>query len=425
MPKLTQRTIDALPSKETRYEVPDKDATGLYVRVERTGAKAFYLRYRLNGRPQVQRLGRVGELPLTRAREMTREIRAQATAHEAGRAESPKPTRKERQKMPTLAEWVDTYAAAVLTHKRSGKATLERLRLHFTPFMPMRLDDPDMLKHVMLWRDSRLHAGIRPKTINRDISCLSACFGEAVARGIIEDSPLRRLRPLKEENEIRVRFLSPSEEERLYAALEAREERIREGRASANAWREERGYATMTDLRAAPFADFVRPLVILLLNTGLRRGEALRLHWKDIDFERRMLTVTAQGSKTGKPRHVPMNSVLVDTLERWASMGTHEGLVFPNPATGGTLTHFRRSWAGILKAAGIVDFRTHDTRHHFASRLVQAGVPLNTVRELLGHASLQMTMRYAHLAPEHGLAAVELLAMPKGGIVPFPGMAKK
>lgn len=84
-------------------------------------------------------------------------------------------------------------------------------------------------------------------------------------------------------------------------------------------------------------------------------------------------------------------------------------LVFPNPKSGNAFDNVNKAWTGILGVAEIENFRWHDMRHHFASKLVMNGVDLNTVRELLGHADIKMTLRYAHLAPEHKANAVEKL----------------
>jgi integrase len=151
------------------------------------------------------------------------------------------------------------------------------------------------------------------------------------------------------------------------------------------------------------FADHITPAVLLTMNTGLRRGELLALTWADIVGD--VLTVHGLGAKSGQTRHIPLNSEAVSVLHRWRAQSSGDRVIAVD-------TSFKTAWASLLKAAKITRFRWHDLRHHFASRLVQAGVPLNTVRELLGHADLTMTLRYAHLAPAQTRAAVDLLVQP-------------
>ncbi|MCB1803770.1 MAG: site-specific integrase, partial [Candidatus Competibacteraceae bacterium] len=102
------------------------------------------------------------------------------------------------------------------------------------------------------------------------------------------------------------------------------------------------------------------------------------------------------------------NDEAFDIVTRWQQQQAGKGFVFP-ATDGGRLDNVKKSFGNLLKLADIENFRFHDLRHHFASKLVMSGVDLNTVRELLGHQSLEMTLRYAHLAPEHKAAAVALL----------------
>jgi len=152
------------------------------------------------------------------------------------------------------------------------------------------------------------------------------------------------------------------------------------------------------------YADHLTPMILLALNTGLRRNELWNLVWGDIDLKQKTLTVHGKGAKSGQTRHIPLNPTAMHTLK------THRGDVFPMPSNPVFGKHyFQKSFASLLKSAQIEKFTFHCFRHTFASRLVMAGVPLNTVRELLGHSSLEMTLIYAHLAPDNLRQAVDLL----------------
>jgi Phage integrase family len=120
-------------------------------------------------------------------------------------------------------------------------------------------------------------------------------------------------------------------------------------------------------------------------------------------------TVTGATAKSRRTRHIPLNREATSVLTNWrAQCEDLSGLVFVNDA-GVRFDRVNFSWRRLLKDAGISDFRWHDMRHHFASRLAMGGVDLNTIRELLGHSDYTMTLRYAHLAPEFRMKAVEVL----------------
>ncbi len=204
-----------------------------------------------------------------------------------------------------------------------------------------------------------------------------------------------------------LRYLTPAETARLEAALQARDDRRRAARDSANAWRRGRQYVELPPFGA--YTDHLIPLVTLARYTGLRRGELFQLQWRDVDLVAALLTVRGAGAKSGKTRVLPLNLPVVTMLRQWRP-AQPEATAYVFPSTdGGPLSDLKTSFLKVLKAAQIPDFRFHDLRHDFASKLVMAGVDLNTVRELLGHANITMTLRYAHLAPEHKAAAVAKL----------------
>jgi integrase len=162
------------------------------------------------------------------------------------------------------------------------------------------------------------------------------------------------------------------------------------------------------DKRSCHLVDFIR----LALNTGCRKGELLGLEWRRVDLKAELIYLEAHHTKNGKRRSVPLNSSARQAiLSRAKFRATHcpaSAWVFAHE-DGVRIKDMKRSFTTACRNAGIEDFRIHDLRHTCAAWLVTAGVPLTEVRDLLGHSSVKMTERYAHLAPENVRAAVTLL----------------
>jgi len=152
-------------------------------------------------------------------------------------------------------------------------------------------------------------------------------------------------------------------------------------------------------------AGYLRSIIILAVNTGMRKGEMLKLKWRDIDFQRNIIYLYE--TKNGEKREVPMNDTVKTALMK-ISKNEDSPYIFCNKK-GLPYTDVRKSFFTACSKSGIINFRFHDLRHTFASQAVMSGIDLNTVRELLGHKSLEMTLRYSHLSPDHKKRAVDLL----------------
>ena len=206
-------------------------------------------------------------------------------------------------------------------------------------------------------------------TVNREVACLKHIFTKAIEWGIVQKNPGKKVKLLRERN-TRLRYLDEKEIGRLHDAC----------------------------------VEHLKPIVIVALNTGMRKEEILSLKWKDVDY--RIRTISILDTKNGESWEIPMNDIVYRAL--LAAKKTDSPWVFCKK-NGERYGNIRKSFEGARKRAGIVDFRFHDLRHTFASHLVMAGVDLRTVQELLGHKSFEMTMRYAHLSPDHKKAALDTL----------------
>jgi integrase len=216
--------------------------------------------------------------------------------------------------------------------------------------------------------------GRKPATVNRYRTLLSLTFSLAVRNGKLASNPVRLVKRRKENNE-RVRFLDDEEEIKLRA-------KIRESHS---------GHEAEFDLA---------------LHTGMRRGEQYGLRWQDADLKRGIITIAR--SKHGEVRHIQINSVARAALQTLRQLG--DGLGYVCPRLQGPQSRDAREWFNqALRQAKIQNFRWHDLRHTFASRLVMAGVPLRAVQVLMGHKRIETTLRYSHLGEAHLREAVERL----------------
>lgn len=209
---------------------------------------------------------------------------------------------------------------------------------------------------------------VEEATINREIALLKTIFNKAVEWGKIDTNRLIKVKKFKEKQKD-MKILKDEEAIRLIDS-------------------------------ALPH---LKPVLIVALNTGMRRGEILSLKWENIDFKNGLIFV--KDSKSAD-REVPINYLVFETLKE---LPRTSEFIFYNPKTNSHITDVKNSFRTARNNAKIKGLRFHDLRHTAASRMIQAGVDLVTVSRILGHSSIQMTMRYVHSTTEIMRSAVEKL----------------
>lgn len=384
------KDIDALKPEAKRYEVRT-DQRGIIIVILPSGLKSYYAQWARGERKLLDH----------------HPVMTPAAAYTQGLDVLRDPPRHgtRKTKTSTLRQFLDDDLEPWATaHRKWGAGSVKRIKSAFAD----RLDKPlaDLNAWVIeKWRSQRLKAGIAEGTVNRELAGLKSALTKAVEWGALAAHPLAAVKLRKVDN-ARVRYLTSAEEKRLRAALVQRDRAGIAARRRGNDHRASRGYELLSVLPTAGYCDHLTPMVLSAVNTGLRRGELTTLDWSDINLTAKRLHVRAAAAKSGKSRHVPLNKESVAVLTRWQRQTGSVGRVF-------NVRDVKTAWLALMEAAKIEGFRLHDLRHTFASKLVMAGVDLNTVRELLGHADLKMTLRYSHLAHEHKQSAVEKLVARK------------
>ena len=281
----------------------------------------------------------------------------------------------------TLADLIDRYEEQILPHKpknsQNHKIHLKWWRSQLGPYL---LSDINAAKisecREQLLQETTFKGTPRsPSTANRYLATLSHVFNIALREWEwVEVNPVSRLKKTAEPRG-RVRFLDEEERERLLTAC-------KESRST-----------------------YLYPVVVLAISTGMRFGEIVNLEWKDVDLSRRRIILDK--TKNNERRNVPIVGHAYELLKGLSKVRRIDNpLLFPGPRTGKP-ADIRTAWNDALERAKIEDFRFHDLRHTAASYLAMNGATLAELAEVLGHKTLQMVKRYAHLSDAHTTSVVE------------------
>lgn len=363
------------PTGKKKIDFYDSSITGFILEVRSSGGATYHLRFKDGyGHLRQHKIGDAKSISFDKARQAAEKLRSTVVL-----GGNPAEDRKTQRQIPTLAEVIaEKYLPDVKRTRRNYESSMSFLNLHLLPALGRyHLDQitPEMIAEA---REGMLAKGLSVAYANRMMVTVKTIYNLCKRLKVpgSDSNPVDQLK-IPNPNNARERYLNQDELQRLRQALE------------------EYGNPQLTHL------------VNLSLLLACRKRELLDARWEHVDFERRTLRVPL--SKSGKARNIPLSQAAIDILKqlpRWKGCP----YVIPNPETKEPYGNLFYPWDTVRKMAGLGDVRWHDLRHSAASALVQANVPIYTVARILGHSSLQHTSRYAHLADETLLSAVETAA---------------
>jgi integrase len=292
--KLSPTVIARAKPRSTPFEVRDADVPGFLLRVQPSGVKSFIVSW---GRGRRKTIGRVGKHTVEQMRMKARRILLDAEEHG-------EPSVAARRSA-TLGEFFrEHYKPHVEANHRDHVGNLKAIETEFAHLFNKPLTGVSAFD-LEKYRLAKIKAGIKPATVNRHLDRIRSVFARAVEWKAVETHPLRGLKRSKVDRTGVVRFLSNAEEAALRKALAARDKRMRGERENANAWRSERNYPLFPTIPDDGFGDVLTPMVLLSMNTGMRRGELRKICWSDVDFQEARLTIRGGYAKSGQTRYSP------------------------------------------------------------------------------------------------------------------------
>ena len=270
-----------------------------------------------------------------------------------------------------LKELYIKHAKTSLKRYQNQKYYINNLEKYFDKGKPVNLIKPEKIQGFI--EAIRKEKNLKNSSINRYLEIFSKMFSLAVDNGELPENPIKKVKKLREDNH-RIRYLTKDEENRLFKSIEVN-------------------------------APYLKPIVIVALQTGMRKSEIFNMQWENIDINNRIIYILE--AKTEDSREIPISDVLYDLL---LSLPRKSPYVFINPKTKTPYIDIKKSWYKVLNNAQIKNFCFHDLRHTFATRMVMADVDFLTLMEILGHKNIKTTMRYAHVVAGKKMEAIKKLS---------------
>jgi integrase len=400
--KLTKRTVDALPVRDSVYVAYDNSLAGFGCRVTPKGARSWIVEYRPHGggrRIAKKRitLGAVSVLTPDQARQAAADVLAKVRlGHDVPH------DRAARRQVPTLDDLAERFMQEEVRPKRKPRTSDlydMYLRVHVLPALGLK-----RAREITIADIAKLHRKIgvkAPVTANRVVALISSVFSWAARLGEVPEdlNPARGISRYREQG--RERFLSGDELVRLGNAL-------REAETIGVPWTIDETRVTAKHVpkknRRTKVSPFATAAIRLLLLTGCRLREILNLRWQEFDRERGMLFLP--DSKTGR-KPVILSGAALAVLEGLPRSGEY---VIAGQRGDRARHDLKRPWEAIRQRARLRPIRLHDLRHSFAATGAASNLGLPVIGKLLGHKRAETTSRYAHIATDPLKIAADAIA---------------
>ncbi len=362
--RFTDRSTAALKPKAERYEAWEDGRTGFGIRVSLTGRKSWLFMYRFDGRARRMTLGVYPTMPLVMAR--LKHAEAKKLLSEGIDPGEAIEARRAERNAETVAELVEEYLEKWARPRKRSAAEDERiLRKDVLPYWGRRKARDIRRRDVIKLLDTIVERGA-PLQANRTLATIRVMFNFAIARDIVDATPVAMVKPPSKENQ-RDRVLSPDEIRTFWTGLDD-----------------------------APMSETLRLALKLQLVTAQRKGEIIGAAQVEFDLEEGAWTIPAERSKNGKLHRVPLSPLATDLVTKARELAGTSQWLFPSPSGGQSIytESVNHALYKSLPKMGVEPFTPHDLRRTAASGMTALGIPRLVVGKILNHVESGVTAVY-------------------------------